>query len=125
MMQSTDWALSGLIADMDDRGLLEETLVCFVTEFGRTPKINERQGRDHWVHAFSIAFAGAGVPRGQVVGETDRDGAYVTSSRAYTVEDYGASVYAKIGLDTAEPVFTPEDRPIFLAKGGRVIPELF
>ena len=52
MMQSTDWAFSGLIRDMDQRGMLDETLICFVTEFGRTPKINERQGRDHWVNAF-------------------------------------------------------------------------
>ncbi|MBC8356877.1 MAG: DUF1501 domain-containing protein [Planctomycetes bacterium] len=125
MMPSTDWAFSGLITDMDQRGLLADTLVCFVTEFGRTPKINERQGRDHWVHAFSIAFAGAGVPQGQVVGETDKDGAYVISPMAYTVEDYGATVFAKLGIDVEEPIFTPEDRPIFLAKGGRAIPEVF
>jgi hypothetical protein len=125
MMQSTDWALSGLISDMDQRGLLADTLLCFVTEFGRTPKINEREGRDHWVHAFSIVFAGAGVPQGQIVGETDKDGAYVTSPMAYTVEDYGATVYSKLGIDVVEPIFTPEDRPIFLAKGGRVIPEVF
>jgi hypothetical protein len=125
MMPSTDWAFSGLITDMAQRGLLEETLVCFVTEFGRTPKINERQGRDHWVHAFSMIFAGAGVPGGQVIGQTDVDGAYVTSPMAYTVEDYGATVFAKLGIDTAEPIHTPADRPIFLAKGGRFIPELF
>ncbi len=125
MMPSTDWAFSGLITDMADRGLLEETLVCFVTEFGRTPKINERQGRDHWVHAFSMVFAGAGVPGGQIVGETDPNGGYITSSMAYTVEDYGATVFAKLGINTADPVYTPEDRPIFLAKGGRPIPELF
>ena len=125
MMPSTDWAWSGLITDMDQRGLLKECLVCFVTEFGRTPKINERQGRDHWVHAFSYAFAGAGVPGGQIVGETDPDGAYVTSSTAYTVEDYAASVFAKLGININEPIYTPEDRPIFLAKGGRTIPELF
>ena len=125
MMQSFDWAFSGLITDMSQRGLLDECLVCFVTEFGRTPKINERQGRDHWVHAFSYAFAGAGVSGGQIVGETDSDGAYVTSPMAYTVEDYGASVFTKLGIDIREPIFTPEDRPIFIAKGGKPIPELF
>ena len=125
MMPSTDWAFSGLITDMHQRGLLSECLVCFVTEFGRTPKINERQGRDHWVHAFSYAFAGAGVAGGQVVGETDADGGYITSSNAYTVEDYGATLFAKLGINTAEPIYTSEDRPIFLAKGGRAIPELF
>lgn len=125
MMPSTDWAFSGLITDMDQRGLLKDTLVCFVSEFGRTPKINEREGRDHWVHAFSMVFAGAGVTGGRIVGETDSDGAYVTSPMAYTVEDYGASVFAKLGIDTTEPIFTPEDRPIFLAKGGKPIRELF
>ena len=64
MMGSTDQAFSALIEDMAQRGLLEDTLVCFVTEFGRTPKINERQGRDHWTFAFSFVFAGAGVPGG-------------------------------------------------------------
>lgn len=125
MMPSTDWAFSGLITDMDQRGLLAECLVCFVTEFGRTPKVNERQGRDHWVHAFSFAFAGAGVPGGQVVGETDPDGGYITSPMAYTIEDYGATVFTKLGIHVDEPIYTPEDRPIFLAKGGKPIPELF
>jgi hypothetical protein len=125
MLPSTDWAFSGLIKDMDQRGLLADCLVCFVTEFGRTPKINERQGRDHWVHAFSWAFAGAGVPGGQIVGETDSDGGYIISPMAYTLEDYGATVFTKLGIDIAEPVYTPENRPIFLAKGGRPIPELF
>ncbi len=125
MMLSTDWALSGLITDMDQRGLLKECLVCFVTEFGRTPKINERQGRDHWVHAFSYAFAGAGAPGGQIVGETDPDGAYITSSLAYTIEDYAATVFTKLGINIDEPIYTPEDRPIFLAKGGKPIRELF
>lgn len=125
MLPSTDWAFSGLITDMDQRGLLADCLVCFVTEFGRTPKINERQGRDHWVHAFSWAFAGAGVPGGQIVGETDSDGGYIISPMAYTLEDYGATVFTKLGIDIAEPVYTPENRPIFLAKGGRPIPELF
>ena len=125
MMPSTDWAFSGLITDMRQRGLLDECLVCFVTEFGRTPKINERQGRDHWVHAFSYAFAGAGVPGGQVVGETDPDGGYITSPMAYTVEDYGATLFTKLGIPVEEPIYTPEDRPIFLAKGGKPIRELF
>jgi hypothetical protein len=125
MMPSTDWAFSGLITDMHQRGLLDDCLVCFVTEFGRTPKVNERQGRDHWVHAFSHVFAGAGVPGGQVIGATDPDGGYITSPMAYTIEDYGATVFTKLGIDIQEPIFTPDDRPIFLAKGGRPIRELF
>jgi len=125
MMPSTDRALAALLVDLDDRGLLAETLVCFVTEFGRTPKINERLGRDHWTHAFSFAFAGAGVPGGQVVGETDRDGGYITSSKAYTIEDYGATIFEKLGINCAQPLYTPSDRPVFLAHDGQPIPELF
>lgn len=125
MMPSTDRAFAALLADMSDRGLLDETLVCFVTEFGRTPKINERLGRDHWTHAFSFAFAGAGVPGGQIVGETDRDGGYITSPRAYTIEDYGATIFEKLGIDREEPIYTPSDRPIFLAREGQPIAELF
>lgn len=125
MMGSTDQALAALIQDMHDRGLLEETLVCFVTEFGRTPKVNERQGRDHWTHAFSFAFAGAGVPGGQVVGATDRDGGYITSSTAYTLEDYAATIYEKLGIDRTQPIHTPTNRPIYLAAKGKAIPELF
>ena len=68
------------------RGLLDETLVCFVTEFGRTPRLNKFQGRDHWPHAYSIAFAGAGVRPGQIIGKTDRDGGFVLD-QAFTPDD--------------------------------------
>ena len=125
MMGSLDQALSALLEDLEQRGLLEETLVCLVTEFGRTPKINSRQGRDHWTHAFTFAFAGAGVPGGQVVGKTDDDGGYITSSQAYTLEDFAATIYEKLGIERNEPIYTPADRPIFLAKEGKPIPELF
>jgi hypothetical protein len=70
-------------------------------------------------------FAGAGVPGEQIVGETDSDGGYITSPMAFTVEDYGATVLTKLGIDVSEPIYTPEDRPVFLAKGGRPIPQLF
>ena len=125
MMGSTDQAFAALIEDMHQRGLLADTLVCFVTEFGRTPKVNERQGRDHWTNAFSFAFAGAGVPGGQVVGATDRDGGYINSSMAYTVEDYAATIYEKLGIDRSKPLHTPINRPIYLAAKGKPIAELF
>ncbi len=125
MMGSTDQAFAALIDDLAERGLLDDTLVCFVTEFGRTPKMNERQGRDHWTHAFSFVFAGAGVPGGQVVGATDRDGGYITSSNAYTIEDYAATIYEKLGIDRGKPIYTPTSRPMYLAAKGKPIPELF
>jgi membrane-anchored protein YejM (alkaline phosphatase superfamily) len=125
MMGSTDQALSALLEDLHQRGLLADTLVCFVTEFGRTPHINDRQGRDHWTNAFSFAFAGAGVPGGQVVGATDRDGGYITSSMAYTIEDYAATIFEKLGIDRTKPLQTPIGKPVYLASKGRPIPELF
>ncbi len=123
MMGSTDRAFAALIRDMSERGLLDETLVCFVTEFGRTPKLNKSQGRDHWTGAYSIAMAGAGVPGGQVIGASDRDGGYVTDS-PYTPDDYAATIYHKLGLDFGEPLSTLDNCPIPLAAHGKPIPEL-
>jgi len=124
MMGSTDRAFAALIGDMHQRGLLAETLVCFVTEFGRTPRVNDRKGRDHWTHAFSFAFAGAGVPGGQVVGATDSEGGYITTSKAYTIEDYAATIYEKLGIDTTKPIHTPAGRPVYPGKDGHAIAEL-
>lgn len=116
MMGSTDRAFAALVRDLDDRGLLCETLVCFVTEFGRTPRINPAGGRDHWTNAYSIAFAGAGVPGGQVIGSSDKDGGHVTSD-PHTPEDYAATLFAKLGLDRGRPLYTSNNRPIFYHEG--------
>lgn len=124
MMGSTDQAFAALIADLDERGLLDETLVCFMTEFGRTPRLNKWAGRDHWAHGYSHVFAGAGVPGGQVVGRTDKDGGYV-SEKPYLPDDVAATIYEKLGIDRSRPVYTPSNRPVFLASHGRRIEELF
>jgi len=124
MMGSVDQAFAALIADMHERGLLAETLVCFVTEFGRTPRLNKFQGRDHWAHAYSQVFAGAGVPGGQAIGRTDRDGGYVLD-QACLPEDVAATIYEKLGIDRHKPVYTPQDRPVFLAHNGQPIAPLF
>lgn len=124
MMGSTDQAFAALLGDMDERGLLAQTLVCFVTEFGRTPRLNKFQGRDHWPHAYSIAFAGAGVRGGHVIGKTDRDGGYVLD-QAFTPDDYAATLYESLGVDLSTPVYTPENRPVYLAAEGRPISRLF
>lgn len=116
MMGSTDRAFAALIEDLDERGLLEETLVCFVSEFGRTPRINRAQGRDHWPHAYSIVLAGAGVPGGQVIGSSDRDGGYV-ANEPHTFEDYAATIYAKLGIDRSRPLYTSSNRPVYLHEG--------
>ncbi len=123
MMGSVDQAFSALIADLHERGLLAETLVCFVTEFGRTPKINTSKGRDHWTHAYSIVFAGAGVPGGQVIGRSDKEGGYVLD-QAHTPEDYAATVYEKLGIDRGQPLYTSGNRPVYFGHAGEPIPEL-
>ena len=124
MMGSTDQAFAALVSDLDDRGLLDETLVCFVSEFGRTPRLNKFAGRDHWTNAYSIAFAGAGVPGGQVIGESDRDGGYVIS-QAYTPEDYATTVYEKLGIDRSKPLYTSANRPVYFGHLGHPMKELF
>lgn len=123
MMGSTDQAFSALIEDMDDRGLLAETLVCFVTEFGRTPKINRFQGRDHWINAYSIAMAGAGVPGGQIIGSSDAEGGYVAES-PYTPENYASTIYEKLGIDRHTPIYTPANRPVYFGHAGEPIEQV-
>jgi hypothetical protein len=124
MMGSTDRAFAALIEDLDQRGLLAETLVCFVTEFGRTPRLNQFQGRDHWTNAYSIAFAGAGVRGGQFIGSTDKDGGLVTSE-PHTPEDYAATIYEKLGIDRSKPLYTSSNRPVFIGHDGDPIAALF
>jgi uncharacterized protein (DUF1501 family) len=84
-----------------------------VTEFGRTPKLNKFQGRDHWTNAYSIVFAGAGVKGGQVIGSTDKDGGQVTND-PHTPEAYAATVFEKLGIDRSKPLYTASDRPVFI-----------
>ncbi len=124
MMGSTDHAFAALIDDMDQRGLLAETLVCFITEFGRSPKINRCKGRDHWPQAYSIVFAGAGVPGGQVIGATDKQGGSVVD-QPHTPQDYAETIYRKLGINTELRLKGPDDRPVDFTEGGRPIPELF
>lgn len=124
MMPSLDRSLSALLEDMDDRGLLDETLVCFVTEMGRTPRINQWGGRDHWGRAMSIAFAGAGVPGGQTIGATNKDGGEVVEAR-YSPGDYAETIYRKLGIDTQARLRKPDGRPISFTDGGRPIVGLF
>lgn len=109
-----DRAFAGLLGDMKARGLLDETLVVFLTEFGRTPKINKDSGRDHWGTTGSIFFAGAGVNAGQVIGTSDKNGAFPTTP-AYGPGDVAATIYTALGVELS---LTLED------KQGRTIPML-
>ena len=121
MMGSTDRAFAALIEDLDQRGLLAETLVCFITEFGRTPRVNQFGGRDHWTEAYSIVFAGAGVPGGRVIGRTDNEGGYVLDD-PHTPEEYAATIYEKLGIDRSKPLYTSANRPVYFAYDDDPIP---
>ena len=119
-----DRAFAGLLTDLKSRGLLDSTLVVFLTEFGRTPKINSLGGRDHWGPAGSIFFAGAGVRAGQVIGATDRQGAFPTG-RGYTPGDVAATIYHALGIDPAQRLYDLQRRPHFVLPDGEPIDGVF
>lgn len=119
-----DQGYSALINDLDQRGLLDDTLVLALGEFGRTPKVNDKAGRDHWGRAGSMLWAGAGVGRGQVIGATDKNGAFVTD-RPIGPADVAWTVYASLGIDPAKELLTPEGRPVSILAEGSNITELF
>ena len=94
-----DEGLSTLLTDLDERGLLDETLVVAVGEFGRTPKFEGKgKGRGHWPHAYTSLLAGGGVRGGQVYGASDSQGAYVASGRPISHADFGATMLQALGI---------------------------
>ncbi len=119
-----DQALGTLLADLDRRGMLEETIVVLATEFGRTPKINDNDGRDHSPTAFSCALAGGGIRGGQVYGETDETGKFVSSGKV-GVPDFNATIAYALGMPLEKTVYSPSGRPFRVADKGRPILELF
>ena len=123
LLPPLDQSVSALLDDMEATGLLQETLVVMVSEFGRTPKINGTQGRDHWGPCFFGVFAGAGVQGGQVIGRSDATGAY-PSSRRYTPNDIGATIYKALGIPLETEVQDRLGRRVRL-NSGEVIEPLF
>jgi hypothetical protein len=119
-----DTGFSALISDMHERGLLEDTLVVCMGEFGRTPKINKDAGRDHWGPAASMLFAGAGVKPGRVIGATDRDGAFVTD-KPCSPADVAYTIFSSLGIDPRKQLFTGDGRPVEILDSGRRFEELF
>src|SRR5262245_28367581 len=123
LVPSFDRALPALLADLEQRGLLDSTLVVISTEFGRTPRINQLAGRDHWPGAFSVCLGGAGLKTGQVIGATDKLAAYVTD-RPTTPADLAATILNVLGIDPQTTLHTPLGRPVQLVSAGKPIREL-
>jgi hypothetical protein len=114
-----DRAFAALIRDLDQRGLLDTTLVMVTTEFGRTPKINSTAGRDHYPKVFSIVLAGGGIKRGHIHGASDPTGGE-PESNPLTVPDLAATLYNQLGIDPTKILLAPGNRPIAIVKDGEV-----
>jgi hypothetical protein len=122
-MPSWDQTVATLISDLDERGLLDTTMVIALGEFGRTPQINKDGGRDHWSNAMSVLFAGGGTPGGQVVGATDKKG-YAAVERVLSPENFVSTIYTKLGMDPNKIYYTHEGRPVHLVSDPTPIHEL-
>src|SRR5436853_5681216 len=126
LLPGMDWALTGLILDLEARGLLDETLVLWISEHGRTPKIDSKPkgaGRHHWSRAYSVALAGGGAARGKVVGATDRLGGEVRDTPV-SPKDLLATAFHLLGIDPHTTVPDLQGRPMPIAGDGQVRPEL-
>jgi uncharacterized protein (DUF1501 family) len=124
LMTQVDLGMSSLIRDLHDRGLLESTLIIWMGEFGRTPRINQAGGRDHFAHAWSSALFGGGIRAGQVIGATDATGSEV-KGRPVSVMDFMATTCHLLGVDYKKEIDTPAGRPVRIVdKGEQLIKEL-
>ena len=119
-----DKGMGGLIKDLAARGMLDDTLVVLATEFGRTPKINQNAGRDHYPKAFSCVLAGGGIKGGQTYGKTDEGGMNVIENKV-DPEDLNATIAYSLGLSTDQVLFSPSGRPFQIAHKGKPITTIF
>ena len=124
-LPNVDRALWALVNDLEARGLLDQTLVMMLGEFGRSPVINKEAGRDHWTSVMSMVMAGGGLKHGQVIGSTDSRGGDVASAKVRP-QDLAATTFRHLGIDLGSHWVNPQGRPIpIVVEGGRPIPELF
>jgi uncharacterized protein (DUF1501 family) len=114
LLPPTDRGVSALLSDLDARGLLEQTLVVWLGDMGRTPKINKDAGRDHWSFCYSVVLAGGGVRGGQVYGASDRTAAY-PSTNPVSPAEIAATIYHCLGIDPRTRVTDQEGRPLVLS----------
>ncbi|HKB06525.1 MAG TPA: DUF1501 domain-containing protein [Gemmataceae bacterium] len=125
LMDQVDRGMGTLLRDLKERGLLDSTLVIWMGEFGRTPRVNRNGGRDHFSRAWTTFLAGGGIRGGQTFGKTDRDGASVTE-RPVSARDFMATVCRALGIDYAKTIDTPGGRPVkIVEKGAEPLSELF
>jgi hypothetical protein len=122
-MPPFDKALAALIRDLDRRKLLDSTLIMVTTEFGRSPKINQTSGRDHWPKVFSVMLAGGGIKRGSIYGTTDAT-ATEPDHDPLQVEDFAATLYHQLGINPNKRLMSAGNRPIDIVRGGKVVNEL-
>lgn len=122
-MPAFDQAFATLINDLDTRGLLDSTMVCVASEFGRTPKINATAGRDHWPKVFSVVMAGGGIKRGQIYGSSNAT-ASEPETNELTVQDWATTIYHCLGITADKELMAPGDRPIEIVDGGKVRQDL-
>ena len=120
-----DVGLSALFTTLAEKGLLDSTIVMVTGEFGRTPKINQRGGRDHWPRAMFVLMAGGGVRGGQVIGASDEKGAGPADGEGITPEQVATSFYRALGIDNEMEFHTESGRPVMVVRNGTVIPGLF
>jgi uncharacterized protein (DUF1501 family) len=118
-----DRCLPVLLTDLEERGLLGTTLVMLLTDFGRTPRVNQSAGRDHWPGVFSVILAGAGIRGGQVIGASDSIGAW-PSEGPITPKDLAATLYYFLGINPFQGYQSRDGRPLRVLDTGQVIPQL-
>ncbi len=124
LAEQTDPAMAALISDLKDRGRLDSTLIVWMGEFGRTPKINPRGGRDHYPRVFNALMAGGGVKGGQIIGASTKDGTAVEKDPV-TVPDLFTSICKSMKVDPAKENISPQGRPLKIVDGGKPIEKLF
>ena len=123
LLPALDKALSAMLRDLADRGLLEKTLVIVTGEFGRTPRINKNAGRDHWGPSFTVLAAGGGVKGGRVIGASD-ERAEKPADKPHGPENLAATMHHLLGIDPNFEFYTPEGRPVKVVNDGRIIRDL-
>ncbi|MGE0605747.1 MAG: DUF1501 domain-containing protein [Pirellulales bacterium] len=119
-----DDGLAALFGTLAQRGLLDSTAVCVTGEFGRTPKINARSGRDHWPRAMCVLMAGGGIRTGQAIGASDDNG-QGPAAEAISPDQVAASFYHALGIDHTREYHTATGRPVMIVRGGSPLPQLF